>query len=82
MMPPADAASVVVGADDFGVAVGGLLAAQKVAHISWHTNLNNHASTRPKMHGGILCRAVTECKQYTVERTPGSGSVVHKCTLT
>ena len=32
---------------------------------SWHTSLNNHASTRPKTHGGRLCTAVTACKTFT-----------------
>ena len=31
-----------------------------VQTISWHTVLNNHASTRPKEHGGPLVRGVTQ----------------------
>ena len=32
---------------------------------SWHTTLNNHASTRPKAYGGPLVNAVTACKSYS-----------------
>ena len=36
----------------------------KRANISWHTILNNHASTRPKCHGGPLCPSVWVCKEF------------------
>ncbi|CAK0906516.1 unnamed protein product, partial [Prorocentrum cordatum] len=44
--------------------------------ISWRTALNNHASTRPKEHGGALVRAVTNCKEFAAS---GAG---WRCTLT
>ena len=34
-------------------------------HISWHTILNNHASTRPKAYGGPVVRSSTNCKTFT-----------------
>ena len=40
-------------------------------HISWHTILNNHASTRPGIHGGKIVDSVTRCKEY---KAPGSAS--------
>ena len=58
-----------------------LLASHKLPKISWHTAMNNHASTRPKSHGGQLCESVTNCKTYNRAQTPGSASVV-QCTLT
>ena len=48
-----------------------------VQTISWHTVLNNHASTRPKEHGGPLVTAVTKCKVYAA-----SGADGWRCTLT
>ena len=33
--------------------------------VSWHTTLNNHASTRPKEHGGPIVSSVTGCKTFT-----------------
>jgi hypothetical protein len=36
----------------------------KVDNIRWHIVLNNHASTRPKEHGGKLCNSITACKQF------------------
>jgi hypothetical protein len=57
------------------------LARSKVEHIRWHTVLNNHASTRPKIHGGALCASVSACKRHTKERSPGSAGEVHKCHL-
>ena len=30
-----------------------------VTHVKWHTALNNHASTRPDVHGGKLVNSVT-----------------------
>ena len=45
---------------------------------SWHTTLNNHASTRPKTYGGPLVRCVTECKTFT---QPGSASSAWRCVL-
>ena len=35
-----------------------------VPGISWHTTLNNHASTRPKAYGGKLVDSLTECKAF------------------
>jgi len=58
-----------------------LLAYHKLPKISWHTAVNNHASTRPKIHGGKLCESVRKCKTYNHVQTPGSASVV-QCTLT
>ena len=37
----------------------------RVLHISWHTRLNNHASTRPKAYGGPVVPAITNCKSFT-----------------
>ena len=48
-----------------------------VQTISWHTVLNNHASTRPKEHGGPLVTAVRKCKVYAA-----SGADGWRCTLT
>ena len=39
----------------------------KLERIRWHTVLNNHASTRPKKHGGQLCSSLKECA--TIEET-------------
>ena len=39
----------------------------KLERIRWHTFLNNHASTRPKEHGGQLCSSLKECT--TIEET-------------
>ena len=50
----------------------------RVQHISWHTVLNNHASTRPKTHGGQIVPSITECKTYSA---PGPASAVWECTL-
>ena len=44
-----------------------------VAGISWHTTLNNHASTRPKAYGGKPVHSVTACKEF--EQSPGSAPV-------
>jgi len=48
----------------------------RVSHITWHTVLNNHASTRPKQHGGSLVHAVTKCKEFE------SFGPEWRCTLT
>jgi len=32
--------------------------------ISWHTILNNHASTRPESYGGTHVDSLTECKTF------------------
>ena len=50
-----------------------LIKSRKHERISSHFVLNNHASTRPRSHGGPLCESVTKCK--TFERMPGSASV-------
>ena len=55
-----------------------LIKSRKNDGISWHSCVNNHASTRPKRHGGPLCEGVTRCK--TFEQTSGAASVWH-CTL-
>ena len=46
--------------------------------ISWHTTLNNHASTRPKAYGGKLVDSLTECK--TFEQSLGSAPVSDSAT--
>ena len=53
-------------------AVEAYLAEHHVSTVKWHMALNNHASTRPKSHGGPLVHAVTDCKTYT----GGPGSTV------
>ena len=45
---------------------------------SWHITLNNHASTRPKAHGGPVVPSVTACKTFT---PPGSASGLWRCVL-
>ncbi len=60
--------------------VKALVAYHKLPSIMWHTAVNNHASTRPKIHGGKLCESVRKCKTYDHVQTPGSASVV-QCTL-
>ena len=47
-----------------------------VGRICWHKVLNNHASTRPKLHGGPLVRSVTDCKKFAV------AGAEWRCTLT
>ena len=37
----------------------------RVPNISWHTRLNNHASTRPDAYGGKVVPAITKCKTFT-----------------
>ena len=50
-------------------------------HIgSWHTTLDDHASTRPKCHGGPLVTSVTQCKTFG-KLAPGSASVERRCFL-
>ena len=46
--------------------------------ISWHTTLNNHASTRPKAYGGKLVDSVIACKAF--EQSPGSAPVSDSAT--
>ncbi len=58
--------------------VGLYLKGRKVDHISWHIVLNNHASTRPKAHGGKIVESVTACKEY---QAPGPASAEWECTL-
>ena len=50
-----------------------------VGSIRWHWVLNNHASTRPKLHGGPLVRSVTDCKEFAA---PGLARAEWRCTLT
>ena len=57
-----------------------LIVRHKQPGISWHTVVNNHASSRPKCHGGPLWESVTKCKTFDHLETPGSASVVH-CTF-
>ena len=45
-----------------------------VTYISWHTTLNNHASTRPKAYGGKLVDSVTACKAFE-QSLPGHHSL-------
>ena len=61
-------------------AVEAYLAEQHVSTISWHYMLNNHASTRPKVLGGPLVRAVTDWTEYT-RVAPGSASAPWRCLL-
>ena len=49
-----------------------------VQTISWHTVLNNHASTRPRERGGPVVPAVSKCKVYDA----ASGAGGWRCTLT
>ena len=55
---------------------------------SWHTTLNNHASTRPKMYGGPLVPSVSQCKTFehiapgsASAAAPGSASAAWRCSL-
>ena len=55
---------------------------------SWHTTLNNHASTRPKMYGGPLVPSVSRCKTFehiapgsASAAAPGSASAAWRCSL-
>ena len=59
-------------------AVEGYLLEQRVNDIPirWHTVLHNHASTRPKQHGGPLVRAVSDCKEFA------ASGASWRCTLT
>ena len=57
----------------------GLLAYMESHHRgSWHTTLNNHASTRPKKFGGPTVKSVTACKTFT---STDSASASWKCVL-
>ena len=48
--------------------------------FSWHTVLNNHASTRPRDRGGPLVKAVTDCQEFA---KPDRGrSAQWRCTPT
>ena len=55
---------------------------------TWHTTLNNHASTRPKMYGGPLVPSVSRCKTFehiapgsASAAAPGSASAAWRCSL-
>ena len=55
---------------------------------SWHTTLNNHASTRPKIYGGPLVPSVSQCKTFehiapgsASAATPSSASAAWRCSL-
>ena len=48
--------------------------------VSWHLVLNNHASTRPKVLGGPLVPAVTDCKTYQ-KIEAGSATSFWRCIL-
>ena len=70
---------------EMGCGAGPLLSAAQdyiqqyhVTGISWHTTLNNHASTRPKSYGGKLVHSITACKAF--EQSPGSAPVSDSAT--
>ena len=42
---------------------------RKRGWISWHTVLNNHASTRPKQYGGPVVHSVRACKKFSEPRS-------------
>ena len=55
---------------------------------TWHTTLNNHASTRPEIYGGPLVPAVSRCKTFehiapgsASAAAPGSASAAWRCSL-
>ena len=50
-------------------AVEAYLQERKVHWISWHTVLNNHASTRPKQYGGPVVHSVRACKKFSEPRS-------------
>ena len=60
------------------MAVEAYLVDHRVKGISWHTVLNNHASTRPKMYGGPIVESIKACKQFSA---PGSASAAWQCSL-
>ena len=51
--------------------------------IPWHITLNNHASTRPKAHGGKLVDSVKACKTFeqSLYSAPVSDSATWRCRL-
>ena len=56
-----------------------LLAYMESCHKgSWHSTLNNHASTRPKKYGGPTVPSVQNCKTFT---EPGAASTTWQCVL-
>ena len=56
-----------------------LLAYMESCHKgSWHSALNNHASTRPKKYGGPTVPSVQNCKTFT---EPGAASTTWQCVL-
>ena len=54
-----------------------------VPGVSWHMSLNNHASTRPKAHGGKLVHSTTACNKFEQSpgNAPGSTSASWRCSL-
>ena len=60
------------------MAVEAYLQQHRLQHTSWHIVLNNHASTRPKTHGGQIVPSITACKTYSA---PGPANAVWACTL-
>ena len=54
-----------------------------VTDISWHTTLNNHASTCPKAYGGKLVDSVIACKAFeqSLGSAPVSDSATWRCRL-
>ena len=44
---------------------------RKKGSISWHIVLNNHASTRPKHHGGPVVPSITACKTFRTMSASG-----------
>ena len=93
MFPPGDKPALVAAGSfpalDIAV-VDSLLAADLQAieayirdqhtGVSWHLVLNSHASTRPKVLGGPLVPAVTDCKTYQ-EIEAGSATSFWRCIL-
>ena len=57
-----------------------ILGEHHVSTVTWHLTLNNHSSTRPKIHGGKLVRSLTDHKTWT-DRGPGSANPRCECTL-
>ncbi|CAK0905847.1 unnamed protein product [Prorocentrum cordatum] len=61
------------------MAVQAYLLEHRVHNISWRTALNDHSSTRPKVHGGPVVSSVKNCKEFAA---PGLASAEWRCTLT
>ena len=59
------------------MAVQAYLLEHRVDKISWHTVLNNHASTRPQIHGGPAVSSVKNCKEIGCARPCQCRVAVH-----